>query len=133
MCTVVTTASGKEFCVWNTWGGLVSLSVTLSMFSAALVVGLYFGVSSYSLIFSLPKPEYNGGKWTPFRGGMTKVMQEILLNIVNMNLIYWLMYFVAESERGAPIRALFHMIWYVVCPFHSPLSLPPPSLSMHSL
>lgn len=111
MCTSIVEEETGEVIGCNiTTAGLLSLSVTLSIFSVALVVGLYFGVSSYSLMFSLPHPDYNGGKWTPFRGGMTKVTQEIALNIVNMNLLYWVIYFVAESSWGKPLRSVFFFV-----------------------
>ena len=38
------------------------------------------------------------------RGGMGKVMQEIVLNIVNMNLMFWIMWFLSESDFCQPLR-----------------------------
>lgn len=104
MCEKVLNEAEEVIDCKITYAGLVSLSVTLSIFSVGLVMGLYFGVSSYSLVFSLPKPEYKGGKWTPFRGGMGKVTQEIVLNIVNMNLMFWIMWFLSESDLCQPLR-----------------------------
>ena len=75
---------------------VIACAQILSMFAAVALLALYTGVSIYSLIFSLPNPAYNGGKWTPFRGGIAKVIQEIVLNVLNMNLMYWVLYLLGE-------------------------------------
>ena len=100
---------GKEVCTM-TVASFIALSSALSVYSVAVVLGVYTGVSMYSAVFSLPRPDFNGGKWTPFRGGAGKVTQEIILNIANMNLIYYLMYMFRESPYLAPLRAQIHLL-----------------------
>ena len=75
---------------------ILELSKLLSAFAAVALLGLYIGVSIYSLVFSLRNPAYNGGKWTPFRAGLGKVIQEMILTVLNMNLVYWAFYLLGK-------------------------------------